>query len=140
MQKEYLYGIIGLLLGVVITVFVASNAVNNNDTNTMRMMGMNTSGMMGNGKQQMMGQDGGKMGMGSSMDDMMESLQGKTGEEFDKSFMDSMMIHHQGAIEMAREAKANSKRPEIMKMADDIISAQTSEINMMKEWQKQWGY
>ena len=45
MPKEVLYGIIGLLIGVLITVFVASTAVNNGNIGMMSMMGMNTERM-----------------------------------------------------------------------------------------------
>ncbi|KKR77073.1 MAG: hypothetical protein UU21_C0001G0127 [Candidatus Levybacteria bacterium GW2011_GWA2_40_8] len=40
MQKEYLYGIIGLLVGILLTVVFASNAVNTNNQRVMDMMGM----------------------------------------------------------------------------------------------------
>ena len=78
------------------------------------------------------------MGMGSSMDDMMGSLQGNTGDSFDQSFIEAMIVHHQGAIEMAKEAKINAKHSELKMMADDIISAQSQEIDQMKQWQEQW--
>jgi len=138
MQKEYLYGIIGLLLGIVITTFVASSAVNNNNTNMMRMMGMNVRNNM---MEEVDKNAGSKMmGMGTSMEEMMGSMEGKTGDNFDKAFMEAMIVHHQGAIDMAREAKVSAKHDEIKQMADDIISAQTNEIEMMMEWQKDWGY
>src|SRR3989338_8138910 len=40
MQKEILYGIIGLLAGILIGILSASQAVNNNMTGMMQMMGM----------------------------------------------------------------------------------------------------
>ncbi|OGK21701.1 hypothetical protein A2866_04530 [Candidatus Roizmanbacteria bacterium RIFCSPHIGHO2_01_FULL_39_8] len=139
-NQAILYGIIGLLLGVVLTVFFASNAVNNNNTGMMRMMGIgqNRANMMGSQGSEEIENQG--IGMGSSMNEMMQSMEGKEGDEFDKTFMESMTIHHQGAIEMAKKAKEMSNRDEIKNMADDIISAQTNEINMMMQWQKDWGY
>ena len=134
MPEEVLYGIIGLLIGVLITVFVASTAVNSGNTGMMNMMGINTDKMMEEA-------DGhGMMGMGSSMDEMMDSLDGKTGDSFDKAFISAMIVHHQGALDMAEEAKQNAKHQEIKSLADDIIEAQTKEINQMKDWQKAWGY
>ena len=41
---------------------------------------------------------------------------------------------------MANEAKKNAKHEEIKSLADDIIKAQTSEIDMMQKWQEDWGY
>jgi uncharacterized protein (DUF305 family) len=75
-----------------------------------------------------------------SMDDMMSELKGKTGDDFDKAFIEMMIPHHQGAIDMARAAQQSAKHQEIKNMADDIISAQQSEIDMMRGWQKSWGY
>ena len=106
-------------------------------TGMMQMMGFRNN-MMEN-EERFDGDERGMMNMGSSMDQMMQSMTGKTGDEFDRSFMEAMIVHHQGAIEIATQAKQNANHPEIMKMADDIISAQTGEINMMRDWQNQWG-
>lgn len=91
---------------------------------------MSSGQMMGN---HMMGGD-----MQSAMDAMMSGMRGKTGEEFDKAFLSEMVMHHEGAVMMAQAVLATSKRPELVQLANDIISAQTKEINMMKNWQKNW--
>lgn len=75
-----------------------------------------------------------------SMEDMMTGLKGKTGDDFDKAFISEMIMHHQGAIDMAQEAKINAKHEELKKMAENIITAQTSEIDQMRKWQKNWNY
>lgn len=66
------------------------------------------------------------------------SLEGKTGDAFDQAFLKEMIVHHEGAVVMAQQVLATSKRPELIKLANDIISAQTKEIAQMKEWQKAW--
>ena len=76
--------------------------------------------------------------MSDSMSGMMAGLNGKTGDEFDKAFLSEMIVHHQGAVLMAQSALKNAKHQEIKDMANAIISAQTSEINQMKGWQKSW--
>lgn len=125
MKKEsILYGVIGLLVGVLLAVFVATVSVNTNNQTMMRMMGMN----------QMM--DDSSM----SMDDMTNELKNKSGEEFDKAFLAQMIIHHQGAIDMANLVLQKSTKPELRNLANEIITAQTKEINQMKVWQQQWGY
>ena len=134
MSKEIQYGLGGLVVGVLITVFVASTAVNSGNNGMMRMMGMNTDRMI----EEVDGH--GMMGMGASMDEMMNSLEGKSGDSFDEAFISAMIIHHEGAIDMAEEAKKSAKHQEIKDLADDIIEAQTSEINQMKDWQESWGY
>ncbi len=90
--------------------------------------------MMPNG---MMMNDSG-MSMGGAMDSMMVDLEGKKGDEFDKAFLSGMIVHHQGAVEMAEAALADAKHAEIKDMAHAIITAQTAEISQMKEWQKNW--
>ena len=131
MKKEsILYGIIGLLAGAIIAGFGATYAVNNEHEGMMRTMGMHSKttsqGMMDN--------------QSMSMDDMTGMLKGKTGDDFDKAFIEQMIVHHQGAIDMANLAKQNAKHGEIKKLAGDIITAQTKEINEMTSWQQQWGY
>jgi uncharacterized protein (DUF305 family) len=78
------------------------------------------------------------MSMDAMMHDMMAELEGKTGDAFDQAFLSEMIVHHQGAVVMAEAVIENSKRPELIKLANDIISAQTKEIKMMQDWQKEW--
>ena len=75
---------------------------------------------------------------GSGMKGMASALEGKKGEELEVSFLEGMIEHHQDAVNMAHKIKEGSKRPELQKLADDIISAQTSEIETMKGWLNQW--
>lgn len=125
-QQAILYGIIGVLLGSIITIFAASYAVNNHNQGVMNMMGMHNSRMMSDDDM--------------SMKDMADALKNKTDDEFDKLFINEMIEHHQGAIDMANHAKQNAKHDEIKQLADDIINTQTKEINQMKLWQTSWGY
>ena len=78
------------------------------------------------------------MDMDSMMQGMMSSLEGKTGDSFDKAFLSEMIVHHEGAVAMAQEVIKNSKKPELLKLANDIISAQNQEIEMMNGWLKAW--
>lgn len=130
-KKSLLFGISGLVIGVAATWIVSVFAVNGNHTNMMKMMGMDTKS---NSSQAAM--NDGDM----SMSQMMNSLQGKTGDDFDKTFITEMIAHHQGAIDMANLAKTNAKHDEIKSMANDIVTAQTKEITQLKTWQMDWGY
>lgn len=76
--------------------------------------------------------------MQHSMDSMTLALEGKTGDEFDKEFLAQMILHHEGAVEMANQVLATSKRPELIQLANEIISAQTKEIKLMTDWQNAW--
>lgn len=76
--------------------------------------------------------------MNSAMDGMMGNLEGKSGEAFDRAFLEDMIVHHEGAVDMAQMALTNGSHQEIKTMSEAIISAQTSEIEQMKIWLKEW--
>lgn len=76
--------------------------------------------------------------MQHSMEEMMRGLKGKTGEGFEKAFLEMMIVHHVGAIEMAEELLEQTNRPELVKMGNDIISVQTQEVEMMETWLSEW--
>lgn len=75
-----------------------------------------------------------------SMAHMTATLKQKTGDEFDKAFIDSMIKHHEGAIEMAKLADKNAKHAEIKQLSKAIILAQEKEIGDMRRWQDEWKY
>jgi uncharacterized protein (DUF305 family) len=75
---------------------------------------------------------------GSGMNHSMAMDLGPRDANYDLRFIDGMKPHHQGAIEMAQEAQQKSKRPEIKKLADEIIKAQNKEITQMKQWRTAW--
>lgn len=75
-----------------------------------------------------------------SMDDMTATLKNKTGDEYDRAFISSMIAHHEGAVEMAKLSAANAKHDEIKKLSEAIVTAQEKEITEMEQWQKDWGY
>ncbi len=78
------------------------------------------------------------MTMGSMMGDMTAGLKGKTGNDFDHAFLTEMIVHHQGAVDMARLVLAQSTRPELKAFANKIITAQSAEITQMRAWQTAW--
>lgn len=69
-----------------------------------------------------------------------KQLDSMTGDDHDRYYIANMIAHHQGAVDMAKLAQTNAKHTELKTMANDIISAQTTEINNMLSWQKAWGY
>lgn len=125
-KQSIIVGVVSLLAGALIAGFVAAYAVNNKNAVLMQTMGMKTSQL--------------KSDSSMTMEDMSAMLKDKTGDDFDTAFIEGMIEHHQGAIDMAKSAKENAKHKEIKDMADDIISAQSKEIDMMQMWQTQWGY
>jgi uncharacterized protein (DUF305 family) len=57
---------------------------------------------------------------------------------FDLQFIDTMTMHHQSAVEMARLVEKRSAHDELKKMASKIIDDQQNEIQRMKEWKEKW--
>lgn len=60
------------------------------------------------------------------------------GQPYDAVFIDSMIVHHEGAITMANQALTQAERPEIKDLANAIISAQETEIGQMQAWRTSW--
>ena len=77
--------------------------------------------------------------MSMNMADMSKMLEGKTGDDLNKAFLEWMIPHHQAAVDMAKYLAASNK-PELVKLGADIIAAQQKEINQMNTWMKEWGY
>lgn len=63
-------------------------------------------------------------------DGMMAALTGDP----DVDFMQGMIPHHQGAIDMAEIVLKYGKDPETRKLAEEIVKTQTAEITFMREW------
>jgi uncharacterized protein (DUF305 family) len=56
----------------------------------------------------------------------------------DATFIEGMIPHHEGAIEMANLALLNAKTDEVKNLSKDIITSQQAEIDEMKTWYKEW--
>ena len=69
---------------------------------------------------------------------MMNMNLGSADDKFDLRFLEAMTPHHEGALAMAKDAIAKSKRPEVKKLAQEIISSQQVEIDQMQQWRKTW--
>ena len=78
------------------------------------------------------------MGHGGQMDGMMTeedmaALDATTGTEASRLFLEQMIVHHEGAIEMAQMEVASGINPDAVAMAQTIIDAQNVEIETMRE-------
>jgi uncharacterized protein (DUF305 family) len=71
-----------------------------------------------------------------SSGDMMGGTPG--GTDLHQAFIDMMVPHHQGAVEMARIALERAEHPEIRQMANAIIETQEAEIAQLRGWRQQW--
>ena len=63
----------------------------------------------------------------------MTKLESLTGAEFDKLWLESMIGHHQGAIEMAKAEIANGDNVDAKNLAKNIVTTQEAEVGQMKQ-------
>jgi len=64
--------------------------------------------------------------------DELGALGQMNGEEFDQAWIQAMIAHHKGAIEMADTVKAAGESALVQELADAIIQAQKSEIDTLE--------
>ena len=63
----------------------------------------------------------------------MTKLESLNGAEFDKLWLESMISHHEGAIEIAKAEVANGDNVDAKALANKIVAAQEAEIGQMKQ-------
>lgn len=84
----------------------------------------------------MPGMDHGDMSMGGTggmaSDDELASLEELSGPRFDELFLELMITHHEGAVMMSRMEAAHGQDPEVVALAERIITSQTAEIAEME--------
>ena len=71
-------------------------------------------------------------GMMMSEEDM-AALESATGEEASTLFIEQMIVHHEGAIDMAETQLADGQNPDAIALAEKIIDDQTAEIQRMRD-------
>jgi uncharacterized protein (DUF305 family) len=67
---------------------------------------------------------------------MMKSMMTPYSGDADVDFMKGMIPHHKGAIDAAKVALQYAKNPEVLKLAQDIATAQDGEVTFMNDWLK----
>lgn len=80
-----------------------------------------------------MGHDMGDMGDGMMSEEDMGRLDDATGAEASSLFLEQMIMHHEGAIEMAEVEVENGENPDAVALAERIIEDQTNEIAEMQD-------
>ena len=65
-------------------------------------------------------------------------LQNVSEAHFDREFIEQMIPHHEMAIMMAEMLRASTVRDEMKELANNIITSQSREIEMMRGWLTSW--
>ncbi|WP_189226210.1 DUF305 domain-containing protein [Saccharothrix coeruleofusca] len=62
----------------------------------------------------------------------MAKLNGATGADFDRMWLEMMIKHHQGALAMAKTEQGEGASTEAKELAEEIVKAQQAEITEMR--------
>lgn len=76
---------------------------------------------------------GGMMMSGMISDADFDRLRAARDAEFDRLYLELMILHHEGAIEMAQQELDGGDSPEATALAQQIIDAQQAEITRMEQ-------
>jgi Uncharacterized protein conserved in bacteria len=63
---------------------------------------------------------------------------GKADKYVDLRYINAMIAHHGGAILLAQQVKEKTKRPEIKKLAEDMLAGEPKAIAGLYQWKKDW--
>ena len=118
-----------LLLAISIFGFACSPSDGVNSHSTMNHSGMNHNAAT---------QTNAPMNHNAMNHSEMKSAPDASSAPYDLQFIDTMIAHHQSAIDMANLAAANTNNAELKKFAVQIFDDQTREINRMKDWREKW--
>ncbi len=74
----------------------------------------------------------------AGMDAMMAAMMRLNGFEFEQAFLQMMVHHHQGAVDMSALAPGRATRSEVLQFASGVIREQLREIRQMRDWALDW--
>ncbi|MDO7880953.1 DUF305 domain-containing protein [Antiquaquibacter soli] len=69
---------------------------------------------------------------GLATDEQLAELASLTGVEAERYYLELMIAHHKGGVEMAEAVLARTDTPVVVDLASSIVKAQTSEIELME--------
>ena len=72
----------------------------------------------------------------AAMAKMMSAMKVRPSGDVDADFVAMMVPHHQGAIDMAKVQLLHGKDPQMRRLAQEIITDQQLEIELMQRWLK----
>ncbi len=134
------FGLPGLLLAVLLVLASCGGVAGGGGQGDGSMKGMDHGSM--NGGKKGGGDMGGMEGMGhgsmGSMgsEKMARQMVSPGGEYSDKAFIDAMVPHHEGAVDMAKVALKNAQHEQVKQLSRDIVGAQEAEIKKLGEIRK----
>lgn len=85
------------------------------------------------GMEGMEGMDHGAEGGAVMSDAEMDALADASGPAAGDLFLELMIVHHEGAIEMAQDELDEGQHPDVLELARAIVDSQSAEIELMRE-------
>ena len=75
---------------------------------------------------------------GATMDMEQDIRELENASDFDREFLEAMIVHHEMAVEASEIVVAGEVRAEIKALAEDVIADQRAEIQQMEAWLASW--
>ena len=75
---------------------------------------------------------------GMLSDEEMAELEAMAGHEFDVAFVEGMIYHHEGAIEMTDLVFEYAGDDRVVELAGEVVEVQEAEIDEMQRWLEEW--
>ena len=72
-------------------------------------------------------------GDGKIREDDLSTLEASNGAEASRLFLEQMILHHEGAVEMAQTHVDDASNTDAVELAQTIIDAQMTEIQEMED-------
>jgi uncharacterized protein (DUF305 family) len=69
---------------------------------------------------------------GMATDEQLAALEAARGADFDRLFLELMIAHHEGAVQMAVELLSSGTDVRVEEMANDVVASQTDEVERMR--------
>lgn len=69
---------------------------------------------------------------------MLDRLSSLSGAEFEITFMEMLIKHHEKAIKEAQQCLAKAWHAELRQLCQNIIDAQSAEITQLRSWLCEW--
>lgn len=63
---------------------------------------------------------------------------GPADRDFDRRYLNAMISHHRGAMLLAEQLLANTERPEMRALAQNILADEPAAIDELYVWKKEW--
>jgi uncharacterized protein (DUF305 family) len=70
---------------------------------------------------------------GMMSEEQTTQLQNATGTDFDRTFLQQMVEHHAGAVQMAETEQRQGSNPQAKELAGSIVTSQSAQIEQMQQ-------